>query len=210
MRDNQPTIFVVDDDHAIRQSLDVLIQSVGLRVETYASAQAFLEAYDPARPGCLVLDVRMPNMSGLELQTTLKERRIGLPVIIITGHGDVPIAVRAMKAGAMEFLEKPFSKQLLLEHIHEAIARDACQRDERARCTLVEARLSQLSARERQVMDLVVGGKVNKEIAAELGVSKKTVDVHRSHVMEKMQADSVAELVEQAILARAFIQNRSE
>jgi two-component system, LuxR family, response regulator FixJ len=202
MTQTQPTVFVVDDDQAVRKSLDVLIRSVGLKVETYESAQSFLAGCDPERPGCLVLDVRMPGMSGLELQKTLKEQGIGLPVIMITGHGDVPIAVRAMKAGAVEFIEKPFSKQLLLEHIHEAIAQDARQREEQSKQSAIETRLAQLSPRERQVMELVVAGKVSKQIAAELGLSKKTVDVHRAHMMQKMGVESVAELAKQAVRAR--------
>lgn len=204
MPETEPTVFVVDDDHAVRKSLDVLIRSVGLKVEAYASAQAFLDQYDCERPGCLVLDVRMPGMSGLELQKTLNERAIGLPVIIITGHGDVPIAVRAMKAGAVEFLEKPFSKQLLLEHIHEAISLDAGQRKEHSRQSAIETRLGQLSPREREVMELVVAGKLSKQIAAELGLSKKTVDIHRAHLMEKMGVTSVAELAEQVVTARVL------
>jgi two-component system, LuxR family, response regulator FixJ len=210
MPETQPTVFVVDDDPAVRKSLEVLIRSVGLKAETYESAQVFLDAYDSDRTGCLVLDVRMPGMSGLELQKTLRERGNGLPVIIITGHGDVPIAVRAMKAGAVEFLEKPFSKQLLLEHIHEAIAQDARQRQEESKQSQIETRLTQLSPRERQVMELVVAGKVSKQIAAELGLSKKTVDVHRAHVMEKMQVESVAELTEQVVTARVLSKGEPE
>ena len=201
-----PTVFVVDDDYAVLKSLDALIKSVGLKVETHPSAQEFLDRYDPERAGCLVLDVRMPGMSGLELQRTLNERHIGLPVILITAHGDLPIAVQAMKAGALEILEKPFSKQLLLEHIQKALAEDARRRGERGRHSTIEARLAAVSARERQVLELVVAGKVSKEIAAALGLSKKTVDVHRAHVMEKMQVESVAELVECVTTARLLSQ----
>lgn len=200
--DAQATVFVVDDDHAVRKSLDMLIRSVGIPVETFPSAQEFLAAYDPRRPGCLVLDVRMPGMSGLELQRHLQDQGMHLPVIVITGHGDVPIAVRALKNGALEFLEKPFSKQLLLEHVREALQRDAARRADRTRLSSVESRLASLTDRERQVMDLVVAGKVSKEVAAALGISKKTVDVHRSRVMQKMQVESVAELVELALIAR--------
>lgn len=189
------TVFVVDDDQAVRQSLDMLIKSVGHDVQTFRSAQEFLDAYDPQRPGCLVLDIRMPGMSGLELQKTLRQRHIDIPTIFITGHGDVPVAVRALKDGAFEFLEKPFSKQMLLEHIRDAIKSDESRRSQRGASSEMEARMSSLTERERQVMDLVVDGKVNKEIAAALGLSKKTVEVHRANVMQKLQADSIAELV---------------
>ena len=189
------TVFVVDDDQAVRQSLDMLIKSVGHSVQTFRSAQEFLDAYDPQKPGCLVLDIRMPGMSGLELQKTLRQRRIEIPTIFITGHGDVPVAVRALKDGAFEFLEKPFSKQMLLEHIRDALKADDERRAQRGASDAMETRMSSLTDRERQVMEMVVQGKVNKEIAAALGLSKKTVEVHRANVMQKLQADSIAELV---------------
>lgn len=198
----QPTVFIVDDDHAVRESLDLLIRSVGLAAESFPSAQAFLRQYDPGRPGCLVLDVRMPGMSGLELQRHLKERGVCVPVIIITGHGDVPIAVRAMKDGAVEFLEKPFSKQLLLEHVREALSRDGSRREDVAKKSRIEARLALLSPRERQVMELVVAGRVSKQVAADLRISKKTVDVHRARVMQKLNVESLPELVEMVLTAR--------
>jgi RNA polymerase sigma factor (sigma-70 family) len=198
----ESTVFVVDDDQAVRDSLDLLIRSVGLPVETFACAEEFLNRYDNKLPGCLVLDVRMPGMSGLELQHGLKDRGIELPVIIITGHGDVPIAVRAMKDGAIEFLEKPFSKQLLLEHIREAFQRDEERRHAASRQSGVAARVDTLTERERQVLDLVIAGMVSKQIAIELGISKKTVDVHRSRVMQKMQVASLPELVELVVVAR--------
>lgn len=198
------TVFVVDDDEAVRRSLEALVKSVGLNVEAFASAQEFLAGYDPERPGCLVLDIRMPGMSGTELQETLRQRGCILPIIIITGHGDVPIAVHAMKHGAVDFIEKPFSKQLLLDRIHEAIARDTRARHESSRNARIQSRLATLTPRERQVLDLVAEGKPNKRIAAELGVSKKTVEVHRSHVMRKMQAGSLAEVVEQVVTARYY------
>ncbi len=198
----QATVFVVDDDPAVRKSLETLLKSVGLPVETFRSAQEFLAGYEPERAGCLILDVRMPGMSGLELQRTLRERGMDIPTIIVTGHGDVPVAVRALKDGALEFLEKPFSKQMLLEHIREALKRDAAQRDQRGQQGEIAARLALLTDRERQVMDLVVAGKVSKEIAAALGLSKKTVDVHRAHVMQKLKLESVAELVELVMIAR--------
>lgn len=202
-----PTVFVVDDDHAVRRSLDMLIRSVGLGVETFPSAQDFLDRFDAQRPGCLVIDVRMPGMSGLELQRHLKQHGVQIPVIIVTGHGDVPIAVRALKDGALEFLEKPFSKQLLLEHIRHALKRDGDCRVERARRLDVEARLAALTERERQVMELVVAGKISKEAAAELGVSKKTVDVHRARVMQKLQVQTLPGLVE---LVLTYRQSRSQ
>ncbi len=196
------TVFVVDDDQAVRSSLDMLIRSVGMSVVAYPGAREFLDGYDPEQPGCLVLDVRMPGMSGLELQRKLRDGGVDIPVIIITGHGDVPIAVRAMKDGAVEFLEKPFSKQILLEHIREAIQRDKERRLAQMRLTDIASRLDRLSKRERQVMDLIVAGKVSKEVAVELGISKKTVDVHRARVMQKMEAGSLPELVEMALTSR--------
>jgi two-component system response regulator FixJ len=198
----QATVFVVDDDPAVRKSLETLLKSVGLNVETFRSAQEFLAGYDAARPGCLVLDVRMPGMSGLELQRTLRERGLDIPTIIVTGHGDVPVAVRALKDGALEFLEKPFSKQILLEYISQALKRDAAGRDRRGQHQELAARLARLTDRERQVMDLVVAGKVSKEVAAALGLSKKTVDVHRARVMQKLRVESVAELVELVVTSR--------
>ncbi len=198
----EATVFVVDDDHAVRKSLEMLLKSVGLATETFRSAAEFLEAYDPARSGCLVLDVRMPGMSGLELQRTLRERRIDIPIIIITGHGDVPVAVRALKEGALEFLEKPFSKQLLLEHVREALKRDVDRRSRTGRHEEAVTKLASLTERERQVMELVVAGRVSKQVAAELGVSKKTVDVHRAHVMQKLHVETLAELVELVVTSR--------
>lgn len=198
----ESTVFVVDDDHAVRKSLDMLIRSVGLPVQTYSSAQAFLAQYTSEQPGCLVLDVRMPGMSGLELQRHLKEHNVPMPIIIITGHGDVPIAIRALKDGAVEFLEKPFSKQLLLEHIRAALERDAERRREAERQFEIQTRLAALSGREREVMELVVAGKASKQIAVELGISKKTVDVHRTRVMRKLRVESLPELAELVLTVR--------
>lgn len=199
---NTPTVFVVDDDQAVRTSLELLMRSVGHRVETFQSAQEFLDSGAATRRGCLILDIRMAGMSGLELQHRLKETGSLLPVIVITGHGDVPIAVRAMKDGAMEFLEKPFSKQLLLEHVREALRLDEARRAADSNRSTSEARLATLTPRERQVMDLVVAGKASKEIALVLGISKKTVDVHRARVMQKLEAGSIPQLVEIALTAR--------
>jgi RNA polymerase sigma factor (sigma-70 family) len=193
--ETDPTVFVVDDDPAMRQSLRWLIESVNVAVETYAAAQDFLAAYDPNRPGCLVLDVRMPGMGGLDLQAELARREIEVPVIIITGYAEVPTAVRALKSGALDFIEKPFSDQLLLDRIQQAIASDRQARVRRHERAALAARVAQLTPREREVMQLVVAGSSNREIAAELGLSVKTVEVHRARVMEKMKVDSLADLV---------------
>jgi FixJ family two-component response regulator len=198
-----PVVFVVDDDPAMRDSLRWLIESTGVQVETFADAQTFLARIRPDVPGCLVLDVRMPGMSGLDLQAELARRGIGLPTIVVTGHAEVPMAVRAVKAGAIDFIEKPFSDQLLLDRVRQGIEMDRLEREGRARRADVLRRLSLLTQREREVLDLVVAGRANKEIAAALHLSPKTVEVHRAHVMEKMQASSVAELVRLALFAQA-------
>ncbi|UCE88164.1 MAG: response regulator transcription factor [Pseudomonadota bacterium] len=191
----EPTVYVVDDDSAVRESLQWLLESVDLHVETYCSAHEFLDAYRPADPGCLILDVRMPGMSGLELQKALGDHDWTLPVIVITGHGDVPMAVRAMKSGAVDFIQKPFNDQTLLERIHQCLAQD---RDWRARLSeqaALRSRVATLTPRERQVLEGVVGGRLNKVIADDLGISNKTVEAHRASIMEKMVARSLAELV---------------
>ena len=200
---NKGVVFIVDDDEAMRNSLRWLIESVGRTGETYESARAFLENHYPGRSGCLLLDVRMPGMSGLELQSQLESHDIRLPVIILTGHGDVGMAVKAMKAGALDFIEKPFDDELLLAAIEKALTEDAEKREERASRAEILARMSQLTKRESQVMEMVTNGKSNKEIAAELNVSAKTVEAHRAHVMEKMQAGSLAELVRMAMTVSA-------
>ncbi|MGD8589820.1 MAG: response regulator FixJ [Chromatiales bacterium] len=198
---NKPTVFVVDDDQAMRNSLKWLIESVAMQVETFDSADAFIRSYYPGRSGCLLLDVRMPGMSGLELQEYLVQQRISIPVIIITGHGDVPMAIRAMKSGAVDFIEKPFNDELLLESIRHALQRDEQQRDQQRQRAEIAERLARLTPREHEVMAMVTEGKANKEIAASLGVSAKTVEAHRARVMEKMEAHSLAELVRMAMLA---------
>jgi len=195
MNDVKPTVFIVDDDEAICQSLRLVLEDIRLDVETYGSAQDFLDAYNPARSGCLVLDVRMSGMSGLDLQSELRQMGVDLPIIIITGHSDVPMAVQAMKAGAFDFIEKPFRDQVLLDSVQRAIDYNAQARRERTERTDVETKLSQLTQRERQIMDLLVTGKPNKVIAYELGINQKTVDFHRAHILEKMRVDSVVELV---------------
>lgn len=197
----EPVVFVVDDDQAMRSSLEWLIESVGMKVETYASADEFLDSYYPGRAGCLLLDVRMPGMSGLELQAYLAKEQIKIPVIIITGHGDVGMAVRAMKAGAVDFIEKPFHDEDLLASIRVALNFDQEQRRLQARRAELAARLAQLTPREHEVMELVTEGRSNRDIAAALGVSAKTVEAHRARVMEKMRASSLAELVRMALVA---------
>ncbi len=197
----EPIVFVVDDDQAIRRSLKWLIESVGLQVETYASADEFMRSYYPGRAGCLLLDVRMPGMSGLELQEHFARNDIHIPIIIITGHGDVPMAVRAMKAGAIDFIDKPFNDELLLESIRNALAIDQQQREFQGRRAEIAARLAHLTPREHEVMEMVTEGRSNKEIAMDLGVSAKTVEVHRARVMEKMEAGSLAELVRMVMAA---------
>lgn len=201
-KSTRPTVFVVDDDQAMRNSLKWLIESVGVPVESYSSATDFLEAYYPGRSGCLLLDVRMPGMSGLELQEYLRDKEIDIPVIIITGHGDVPMAVRAMKSGAIDFIEKPFNDEVLLDAIRTALAMDEEQRDKQAEKADIIACYTQLTPREAEVMQMVTDGRSNKEIANLLGVSAKTVEAHRARVMEKMQAGSLAELVRMAVLVQ--------
>ena len=198
---SEPTVFVVDDDQAMRNSLKWLIESVAFRVETYSSAKDFINNYYPGRSGCLLLDVRMPGMSGLELQQYLNEHQIQIPIIIITGHGDVPMAVRAMKAGAVDFIQKPFNDEFLLDSIRNAMALDEKKRNLQAQRAEIATRLDQLTPREHEVMAMVTDGKSNKEIASGLDVSSKTVEAHRARVMEKMQAGSLAELVRMAIVA---------
>lgn len=191
----EPFVFIIDDDNDMRSSLELLVRSVGLPAEAFASAEQFLKDYDSGRPGCLVLDVRMPGMGGLELLKHLELKGFHPPVIILTAHGDVPMAIRALTRGAFYFIEKPFNHEELLEQVRHAIARDALHRSERAQRGEVEARLSRLTLREREVLDRLVNGESNKVIARALGISDKTVEVHRKRIMQKMQADSVAELV---------------
>jgi len=189
------TVFVVDDDPAMRESLCWLIESIGLKARAYESAAAFLDTFDSAAPGCLVVDVRMPGMSGLELHAALAEKSSTLPVLIITGHGDVPMAVRAMRDGAFDFLEKPFNDQALLERIQQALAQDQKRREVQQRQAAYQARLQSLSPRERQVLDLVVQARLNKQIAATLDLGAKTIESHRANVMRKMGVTTVVELV---------------
>ena len=188
-------VFVVDDDESVRKSLGNLIRSARLRVETFASAQQFLDSARVDLPSCLILDVRMPRLNGLELQKRLMEINVDIPIVFITAHGDVPTSVRAMKAGAVEFLIKPFRDEELLDAINQAIERDRLTRQQKARLADLRSRLESLTPREREVMELVVSGLLNKQIALELGTSEITIKVHRSRVMEKMRANSLADLV---------------
>ena len=188
------TVFVVDDDQAVRESLNRLMESVGQKVATYASAQEFLDSYDPSRPGCVVLDIRMPGMSGLDLQEKLARDGMRIPVIMISGHGDVEKAVRAMKAGAVDFLRKPYKAKVLLERIGQALELDAKIRRQEAERAKAAALIAQLTPREREVMGLLATGAPSKQIAYRLGLSRKTVDVHRAHIMMKLQIDSVVDI----------------
>ena len=195
MMDAEALVFVVDDDAPMRESLQNLLRSVGLRVEAFASAQEFLRRTRPDVPGCLVLDVRLPGLSGLELQQRLAEGDMVMPIIFITGHGDIPMTVKAMKAGAVDFLPKPVRDADLLRAIEQALARAVHDRAELDEAEDIQSRVEKLTPREREVMSLVVKGWLNKQIASELGTVEKTVKVHRARVMDKMQVDSVAELV---------------
>jgi two-component system response regulator FixJ len=194
MSDN-PTVFIVDDDSEVRDAIKLLMDSVGLDAEVFESAQNYLERFDPQRPGCLVLDIRMKGMSGLDLQDRLTEEPMHPPIIIITGHGDVPMAVRAVKSGAVDFIEKPFNDQLLLDAVHRAIEQDAENRGRASRLADIRERLDKLTPREREIMDMVVAGNRNKVIAIDLGISQSTVEAHRAKVMEKMEATSLSELM---------------
>ncbi len=201
MKEKPATVFVVDDDEAVRTSLRLLLKSVGLPVETFASAQEFLDQFDPDRAGCLVLDIRMPGMSGLELQQHMNDRHSIMPVVFITGHGDVPMAVEAMQAGAVDFIQKPFRDQDLIDRINRALEKDREMRSELRERDEIRRRMSQLTPREREVLELVTQGKANKVIAGDLNVSQRTVEIHRARVMEKMGANSLAHLVRMVIEA---------
>ena len=193
--DAEAMVFVIDDDESIREALHSLIRSVGLRVATFASAHEFLQSERPDVPACLILDVRMPGLSGLDLQRDLTEGNIHIPIIFITGHGDIPMSVRAMKAGAVEFLTKPFRDQDLLDAIQQALDRDRRARSQQADSADLRNRFHSLTPRETEVFELVVKGLLNKQIALQLGTSEITIKLHRRQVMEKMQADSLADLV---------------
>lgn len=195
----QPTIFIVDDDEQVRNALSLLMESVGLNVEKYPTAQAYLDTFDSSKAGCLILDVRMPGMSGLDLQARLTAEKIHPPVIIITGHGDVPMAVKAVSAGAIDFIEKPFNNQSMLDSVHRAIELDAVHRGESSRLEDIEEHFNSLTPREKEVLLSVIEGKRNKVIAFDLNISQSTVEAHRSKVMDKMAASSLSNLMRMAI-----------
>ena len=198
MTEAEPIVFVVDDDPSVRTSTERLVRSAGFKVKTFASAAEFLAGPRPEGPACLVLDVRLPGRSGLDLQRELAESGMQIPIIFMTGHGDIPMSVRAMKAGAVEFLTKPYRKNALLEAIRASIERDRASRKERLEAGALRSRYEQLTPREREVMALVVTGLLNKQIAGELATSERTIKFHRAHIMEKMEAESLAELVRMA------------
>jgi FixJ family two-component response regulator len=195
MKEAAPVVFVVDDDLIVCTSMKRLIRTLGLEVQTFNSAHEFLRAKRPDAPGCLVLDVRLPDLSGLDLQQELGKAKVDLPIIFVTGHADIPMSVRAMKAGAVEFLTKPFREQDLLEAIQHGIVQHRAARELRAAVGELEERVDSLTPREREVFPLVVSGLLNKQIAAQLGASEKTIKIHRGQLMRKMRAESLAELV---------------
>lgn len=195
MTDKNSTVFIVDDDRAVRDSLADLVDSVGLRAETFADAREFLRHQTPERCGCLVLDIRMPGMSGLELQEELARRGTTLPVIFITGHGDIPMAVQAMRLGAQDFIQKPFREQELLDRINRALETNTREREIQLEHQVVKKQIGDLTRRESEVMNMIVAGKANKVIALDLGVSQRTVEAHRANVMDKLHVRSLADLV---------------
>jgi len=200
----EPTVFLVDDDHAVRDALELLLEAASFKTASFENAMAFLDAYTQNQAGCLVLDIRMPDMSGMELQDALTAKGITLPIIFLTGHGNVPMSARAFRTGAVDFMEKPFDESVLLERIGEAIQLDRTNRETVAKRENARARLTTLTPREQQVMLLVVTGKVNKEIAAELNLSHRTVEIHRGRVMEKTGTPSLTRLIELAVASGLY------
>jgi FixJ family two-component response regulator len=209
MTEPQPLVFVIDDDASTRETLSSLIRSVGLQVELFGSAQEFLKSKRPDAPSCLVLDIRLPGISGLDFQRKLADSNISIPVIFITGHGDIQMSVRAMKAGAIEFLTKPFRAQDLLDSIHAALEKDRGRRERDAEIGELQTRFASLTPREKKVLPLVVSGLLSKQIAAEIGTSEATIRVHRSQLMRKMGAESVADLVRMAEKMRVSVPKQS-
>src|ERR1700722_1606119 len=204
-----PTVFIVDDERDVRESLHELLESVGLHSKSFATAQEFLSSPRSEGPSCLILDVRLPGISGLDLQHELKRARVSIPIIFLTAHADVPMSVKAMKSGAVEFLTKPFRHQDLLDAVQRSLARDRIVREKQRDITELQQRYNALSVREREVMNLVVSGMLNKQIAAELAASEATVKMHRSQVMKKMQAQSLPELVRMADKLKSVTQPTS-
>lgn len=198
----QQTVHIIDDDEAVRDSLSMLLSSLGIQSEQYENAQAFLDSDFQNAMGCIVLDIRMPGMSGMDLQAKLTELECTLPIIFITGHGDIPMAVEAMKRGAVEFVPKPFREQELLDCINRALQIDQDERESNQKVEEIKARMAKLTPRETEVMDMIIEGKANKVIAFDLDLSQRTVEIHRAHVMEKMQTRSLAELVRMVMLVR--------
>ena len=198
MRETEPIVFIVDDDESVRKALSRLIKSVDLKVETFSSANDFLKRDPYDGPACLVLDIRMPGLSGLDLQTELAKAKRSLSLVFITGHGNIPMSVQAMKAGAVDFIEKPFDEQALLDAVHLAIQKDRAAKEKLAELKEIQEHVESLTPREHEVFALVVTGMLNKQIAFEMGISEKTIKVHRARVMQKMQAESLADLVRMA------------
>ena len=201
--ESTPTVFIVDDDVSLLKSLRWLLEAAHFHVETYESAEHYLSAYDPSRPGCLVLDVRMPGMDGLELQKALNFRSATIPTLFMTGHGDIAMAVKCLNEGAFDFIEKPYNDQELVQRIQAALQKDGEIRRKLWHCSEAATRIAQLTAREREVMELLVTGSSNKQIATDLGISEKTVAVHRSNMMDKLQASSVVDLIQLAAASKA-------
>ncbi|MDH4457283.1 MAG: response regulator [Nevskia sp.] len=203
MRDAEARVFIVDDEEAVRDSIGLLLRSVGLRAQGFPDARAFLDAYRPEQPGCLVLDIRMPRMSGLELQQELNRRGWGIPVIFISGHGDVPMAVEAMRAGAVDFLQKPFKDDELIRRVQKALDQDERLREQLSGREQIRARFDALTPREREIAARLVAGEANKVIAIELALSERTVELHRAHIMQKMEARGLAQLVQMLMRLQA-------
>ncbi|MCX7060422.1 MAG: response regulator [Gammaproteobacteria bacterium] len=203
MRDAEARVFIVDDEEAVRDSIGLLLRSVGLRAQGFPDARAFLDAYRPEQPGCLVLDIRMPRMSGLELQQELNRRGWGIPVIFISGHGDVPMAVEAMRAGAVDFLQKPFKDDELIRRVQKALDQDERLREQLSGREQIRARFDALTPREREIAARLVAGEANKVIAIELSLSERTVELHRAHIMQKMEARGLAQLVQMLMRLQA-------